>query len=60
MITKSDSLNTFEFKKYFVILPNSDYSEFQKAIHKQNEIKRGKSIKMNLVITVKKINFPKR
>ena len=26
MITKSDSLNTFEFKNYFVILPNSDYS----------------------------------
>ena len=30
MITKSDSLNTFEFKKYFVILPNSDYSRISK------------------------------
>lgn len=46
MITKSDSLNTFEFKKYFVILPNSDYSRISKKQYiSKMKSKGGKSIK---------------
>ena len=46
MITKSDSLNTFEFKKYFVILPNSDYSRISKKQYViKMKSKGGKSIK---------------
>ena len=46
MITKSDSLNTFEFKNYFVILPNSDYSRISKKQYiKKMKAKGGKSIK---------------
>ena len=46
MITKSDSLNTFEFKNYFVILPNSDYSRISKKQYiNKMKAKGGKSIK---------------
>ena len=30
MITKSDSLNTLEFKKYFTIVPNTKFTSLKK------------------------------
>ena len=54
MITKSDSLNTFEFKKYFVILPNSDYSRISKKQYViKMKSKGGKSIKDEFSYNIK-------
>jgi len=44
MITKDDSVNTLEFKKYFVILPSSDLWEVKKFINKDKKDK-GKFMK---------------
>ena len=41
MITKTDSLNTIEFEKYFVILPSTNLWDIQK-FKKESNIKAGK------------------
>jgi UDP-N-acetylglucosamine 4,6-dehydratase/5-epimerase len=41
MITKSDSLFTFEFKKYFVIIPNNNFRSFNNKDLKKIFKKRG-------------------
>ena len=48
MITESDSLNTIEFKDFFIIKPNSDFFSYNAKLYcKQNKIKPSKKVDNN-------------
>ena len=48
MITKSDSVNTLEFKSFFIIKPSSDFFNYNTKLYcKQNKIKLLKKINSN-------------